>query len=211
MRIGELSERSGVPVPTIKYYVREGLLPAGERTKTNQARYSEAHLRRLGLVRALIEIGGLSVRAATRVLTLLDEPRAAPLWAMGKAQYALLAPDGPPEHPEEHPEVDALLERHGWSVGPNNPARAALAQTWARMRELGLVDVSARLDEFARAAAELAARDVEAVFGGGSMDEVAEQVVLWTVLGDRALLALRRLAQEDAARRAGHTWRFHDQ
>lgn len=29
MRIGELSRRTGVPVPTIKYYVREGLLPPG--------------------------------------------------------------------------------------------------------------------------------------------------------------------------------------
>src|SRR2546430_1153453 len=29
MRMGELSRRSGVSVPTIKYYLREGLLPAG--------------------------------------------------------------------------------------------------------------------------------------------------------------------------------------
>ena len=29
MRIAELSNRSGVPVPTIKYYLREGLLPFG--------------------------------------------------------------------------------------------------------------------------------------------------------------------------------------
>ena len=47
MRIAELSRRSGVSVPTIKYYLREGLLAAGERTGPNQARYDEAHLRRL--------------------------------------------------------------------------------------------------------------------------------------------------------------------
>jgi len=37
MRIGELSRRSGVPVPSIKYYVREGLLPAGERTRPTRS------------------------------------------------------------------------------------------------------------------------------------------------------------------------------
>ena len=29
--MSELSERTGVPVPTIKYYLREGLLPEGEK------------------------------------------------------------------------------------------------------------------------------------------------------------------------------------
>jgi DNA-binding transcriptional MerR regulator len=37
MRIGELSKVTGVPVPTIKYYLREGLLPAGELSSPNQA------------------------------------------------------------------------------------------------------------------------------------------------------------------------------
>lgn len=31
MRISELSRRSGVPMATIKYYRREGLLPEGAR------------------------------------------------------------------------------------------------------------------------------------------------------------------------------------
>ena len=53
MRIAELSRDSGVPVPTIKYYVREGLLPPGELTSPNQAQYDASHLRRLRLIRAL--------------------------------------------------------------------------------------------------------------------------------------------------------------
>ncbi|WP_346281659.1 MerR family DNA-binding transcriptional regulator, partial [Pseudonocardia sp.] len=32
MRMAELSARTGVPIPTIKFYLREGLLPPGERT-----------------------------------------------------------------------------------------------------------------------------------------------------------------------------------
>ena len=41
MRISELSAQTGVPVPTIKYYLREGLLPEGERSAPTQAAYGE--------------------------------------------------------------------------------------------------------------------------------------------------------------------------
>ena len=41
MRISELSARTGVPVATIKYYLREGLLPEGERTAPTQATYAD--------------------------------------------------------------------------------------------------------------------------------------------------------------------------
>ena len=46
MRIAELSQKTGVPVPTIKYYLREGLLPAGELTSPNQAHYDDRHVQR---------------------------------------------------------------------------------------------------------------------------------------------------------------------
>src|SRR6478752_6940457 len=65
MRMKELSEVSGVPVATIKFYQRERLLPAGERTHPNQSVYGDEHLRRIRLIRALIEVGGLSVAAAS--------------------------------------------------------------------------------------------------------------------------------------------------
>ncbi|MFC9487519.1 MerR family transcriptional regulator, partial [Streptomyces hydrogenans] len=74
MRIGELSRRTGVSVPTIKFYVREGLLPAGRLTSPNQAAYDETHVRRLRLIRALMDVGGLSVAAVREVITAVDDP-----------------------------------------------------------------------------------------------------------------------------------------
>src|SRR5918999_2401660 len=124
MRIGELSRSSGVPVPTIKYYIREGLLPAGEPTGRNQARYGERHQRRLALVRALVESGGLSVAATRRVLEHLDRPDISLREALGKTQYALTPPaEGPAEPATDAAEVDALLEKLGWRVGASKPAR----------------------------------------------------------------------------------------
>ncbi|MET8678599.1 MerR family transcriptional regulator [Streptomyces sp. NPDC004647] len=67
MRIGGLGRRTGVPVPTIKYYVREGLLPARQLTSRNQANYDESHERRLRLIRALLDVGGMSVASITDV------------------------------------------------------------------------------------------------------------------------------------------------
>jgi DNA-binding transcriptional MerR regulator len=73
MRMAELSAESGVPVATIKYYLREGLLPPGERTSPNQARYDRQHVRRLKLVRALLDVGGLSIAGVREVLAGIDE------------------------------------------------------------------------------------------------------------------------------------------
>lgn len=47
MRIGELSERSGVGIETIRFYEKEGLLTPARRTENNYRAYTEAHLREL--------------------------------------------------------------------------------------------------------------------------------------------------------------------
>ena len=73
MKMSQLCEASGVSVPSIKFYLREGLLPAGERTSATQAEYGPEHVERLRLIRALIDIGGLSVATAQRVLEAIDE------------------------------------------------------------------------------------------------------------------------------------------
>ena len=51
MRIGELSERTGVTSASIKFYVREGLLPPPERVGYNRSEYDDSHAARLRLIR----------------------------------------------------------------------------------------------------------------------------------------------------------------
>jgi DNA-binding transcriptional MerR regulator len=74
VRISELSSRTGVPVATIKFYLREKLLHEGLRTAVTQAQYDETHVARLRLIRALLGPGGLSVAAAQRVIQAIEEP-----------------------------------------------------------------------------------------------------------------------------------------
>ena len=49
MRISGLAERTGVPVATLKYYLREGLLHAGTATARTQAVYDTTHVERVRL------------------------------------------------------------------------------------------------------------------------------------------------------------------
>jgi len=51
MRIGELARASGTPIETIRFYEREGLLPAPARTEGNYRIYDAAHAERLSFIR----------------------------------------------------------------------------------------------------------------------------------------------------------------
>jgi DNA-binding transcriptional MerR regulator len=203
MRIAELSRRTGVPTPTIKYYVRAGLLPPGERTSYNQAQYDERHIHRLRLVRALIETGGLSVGTAREVLAKLDTPGISVLDSIGKVQFAMTtAPRQLDDEAREaaSKEVDALIERRGWHSVPTNPARQTLASVLAALRRLDqAAQLDHLLDAYADAAELIAKADVNTILEDAAVDRLAERVVIWTALGDVLLSAVRRVAQESAA------------
>jgi MerR family mercuric resistance operon transcriptional regulator len=55
--IGELSDRTGVKIETIRYYEKIGLLPAPPRTQARHRAYDERHARRLAFVRRSRELG----------------------------------------------------------------------------------------------------------------------------------------------------------
>ncbi|MBQ0936304.1 MULTISPECIES: Cd(II)/Pb(II)-responsive transcriptional regulator [Sphaerotilaceae] len=51
MRIGNLAEATGTPVETIRFYEREGLIPAAQRSENNYRVYTVAHAERLAFIR----------------------------------------------------------------------------------------------------------------------------------------------------------------
>jgi DNA-binding transcriptional MerR regulator len=55
LKISELSERSGVPVATIRHYLREGLLPEPVKTSRNMAYYPPEFVERIRLIKQLQE------------------------------------------------------------------------------------------------------------------------------------------------------------
>ncbi|MEV5709266.1 MerR family transcriptional regulator [Actinoallomurus sp. NPDC052274] len=203
MRIGELSRRSGVSVPTIKFYLREGLLPPGELTSPNQADYADGHLRRLRLIRALIDLAGLPVVRVKEVLESLDAGDEALHHRIGAVHRALAPPRQSTEDHDTRAEVQVreLIEKRGWAIEPDAPAIATLAETIAVLHALGQGDLAADLDSYADAVERLAEREVAAVASRPDPDRIAESVVVGTILGERLITALRLLAQENISAR----------
>ncbi|MFG2225732.1 MerR family transcriptional regulator [Streptomyces sp. NPDC048644] len=203
MRIGELSRETGVAVPTIKYYVREGLLPQGRLTSPNQASYDEVHVGRLRLIRGLMDVGGLSVSAVREVLAAVDSPE--PVHKkLGAAQHAITrVPGGEPEGvAEARDTVGALLRRRGWRVAPDHPSAEAMAVALAAIRGLGHGAFDEVLDSYADACERIAEADMAFAGHTTEVDRLTESVVVGTVLGDVVLTAMRRLAHVEASAHA---------
>lgn len=75
MLIGEMSRRSGVKVPTIRFYESVGIIPAPARTEGKQRDYDVSHLKRLKFLRHARELG-FELDAIRELLDLGEDPDA---------------------------------------------------------------------------------------------------------------------------------------
>ena len=57
LKIGEVAERSGVSLQTIRYYEREGLLPAPPRLESGYRMFPENTVRRVRFIKRAQELG----------------------------------------------------------------------------------------------------------------------------------------------------------
>lgn len=212
MRLAELSERSGVPTATIKYYLREQLLPPGHRITATQSDYGEEHLRRLRLVRALIQVGKMPVATAREVLAAAEDESLDHNTRLGAAVWAL--PHGPAPDPDDpataaaREVADAVIRRAGWRYGlrtrDDSPPYRMLLNAVAALARLGYPHSVEDLLPYARLAAELAVTDLDLVETYATPAEQVEAAVALTVLYEPVLLSLRRLAEaEESHRRFG--------
>jgi DNA-binding transcriptional MerR regulator len=68
LKISELAERSGVPVATIRHYLREGLLPEPVKTSRNMAYYPPEFVDRIRLIKQLQEERFMPLRVIRELL-----------------------------------------------------------------------------------------------------------------------------------------------
>lgn len=73
LRMSDLCRESGLDRQAIHFYIREGLLPPGEKSGRNMAFYKPSHLRRLHLIRRLQHERFLPLKAIKGVLDQTDE------------------------------------------------------------------------------------------------------------------------------------------
>ena len=224
MRISELSQRSGVPVATIKYYRREGLLPEGRAVNPTAVEYGEEHVQRLRLIRSLIQLGGLSVARTREVLDAVDRPLDE-FETLGVVHHALPVPsadkiekggrgDAGPDSAAAEAEsesgeeaaarVEALIAGMGWQISDASPHRPALAASLAALGRLGADYTTDDLLPYAQLATATADLDLAQFDGIEDRIALAERAVFLTVLFEPVVRLLRRLAQEDANHRRHH-------
>ena len=212
-KISELSTRSSVSIPSIKYYLREGLLPPGHTTAANQSSYDELHVHRLRLIRALIEIGGLPIASVRAVLDEVDSGTSSLHDAFGSVMHALdpaLADDLDPELDAVIVEVRKWLRARKWSIEPAAPAIHLLAEALLTLRRFGFVINPADLDSAADVSERIA--EVEVAFAVDRPDRIAavETMLIGTVVYGRVFFEVRRLALEAVSARVNKLSRLRD-
>jgi len=207
--MAELSRVTGVTVATLKYYLREGVLPAGTATAVNQADYHAGHVRRVRLIRALLDLGGLGIADVRNVVAALDDDETSIHDAFALAQDAMV-----PHRPRQSDlyaraldEADRFVARHGLHVRPTARVRTMLADALAALTAYqfeglpvtddGIVD-STVLDGMVPGLLQQAEFEV-AVTAGLPRDEQMGVSVVGTIAFEAAAAAVRRMALEHAS------------
>ena len=200
MWMAELAKQSGLSVATIKYYLREGLLPAGTATGATRASYDASHVRRLRLIRALTDVAGLRLDTVRQVLDGID---GAGSWhdAVGSAHTRLASSviDTSPPSAASTARVHNLLRRQGWELGDEHPQALVLARTLDSLDQLEHSVSDDLLDMYAAAMKPVAEHEVSSVHTD-DMESSVEAAVVGTLVQEPLLLAIRRIAQENASR-----------
>jgi hypothetical protein len=178
----------------------------GTAISATQAEYDASHVDRLRLIRALVDVGNLSITTVGRLLATLDEPEpdatdsetpsTDPALA-GTAVAAAHAALSPPVAANAAPPARALaaMAAIGWQVDPASAALRQLETALTALETVHLPPSEATLQAYAGAALAVAEADVNST-PSGAPDEVVRYVVVGTVMYEPVLIALRRLAQQ---------------
>lgn len=193
MRISELAEQSGMPIATLKFYIREGMLPRGEATSATRAEYGDEHLARLRLIAALADVRGLPLSRVKEILTLVDDPDPDPLIALGRAVGVL--PPYVDETIDEFPRAREAIDTLGLTYDPHFTAVPQLDDAIRALENAGLDIGPETLHRYADAMRAIAIDEV-APISSMSLQQAVSYSVLGTALYEPLMLALRRLAHQ---------------
>ena len=206
IKISELSRTTEIPLATIKFYLRERLLPPGERIGPNQAVYGAEHVSRLRLIRTMRDVGGLSIATIRDILRHADDAPDSSILA--HVTDAIADHPGPtiapsltegPDRVSADEEVDTVLARLGWDIRPESRVRARLVDALMALRATVEPDVPVEALEFyAHTALDLARQERREGISHleGGIDGIVQGVVAGTILWEMVFTTMRRLAHE---------------
>ncbi len=196
MLMSELARTTDVPVPTIKFYLRESLLMPGRAISSTRAHYDELHVRRIALIRALSALG-LSISQIRSVVGLIDSPGRSLFATLGAATAALSRP-AEPASGEDCARARAAMSALDLTVPDDLPAVAQLDRALADAEAAGVAMTEDRLRAYAPHVRAIAAYDIEQMPLEPATAAI-EYAVLGTIFYEPILAALRRIAHAGLA------------
>lgn len=199
MQLSELSERSGVTPASIKYYLREGLLPPGEAVHATRAEYSARHLERLELIQALRQIVGLNIGQIRGLVNKADDgaPRLDLLAAVQRVVLDLgnyTASIGG----KAAEATGAVVRLRGWPDFPSD-ARNALTAHLELMASLNVPVSGTVMETYSKAMDDVAGLDIAATTAPESTDRLILTAAVGMHMHSQLLLKLLALAQASHA------------
>ena len=199
MQLHELSQRSGVTPASIKYYLREGLLPPGEAVHATRAEYSASHLERLELIQALRRIVGLNIGQIRGLVKMADDgvPRLDLLAAVQRVvldlgNYTTVIGG------EAAEATAAVVRLRGWPDSPSD-ARNALTAHLELMAGLKIPVSATVLEAYSKAMDDVAGLDIAATTAPESTDRLILTAAVGMHMHSQLLLKLLALAQASHA------------
>lgn len=205
MQLKELSERTGISPASIKFYLREGLLPAGHSVHATRAEYSPQHVTRLELIQALRRVVGLNITQIRNLLKLADDgvPR---LELLAAVQRTVLQLDevGTDDGDMRTKGGDAVVRLRDWP-DVQTDARKALNAHLERMENLGVPVAGEVLDAYSQAVDNIAHFDITATSASDDVNQLIMAAAVGMHLHGQLVLKLLALAQAShAIRRYQH-------
>ncbi|HEX4471491.1 MAG TPA: MerR family transcriptional regulator [Nocardioides sp.] len=199
MLVSELADRADVPLATVKYYLREGLLPAGETTGPRRAEYDETHVRRLRVLRLLREVGGVPVTSLRQVVDALEDEELPIHEVMGLvADVISEEPESEFHDPAALDVVDEVLARVGWDdLRPESVDRRRLATLVSLLNAPGPLAATVEILSFyAKAADHVARTEVDLLDHTVERSQLLEQLVTGSVVYGQVFQVLRQLGEQ---------------
>jgi DNA-binding transcriptional MerR regulator len=211
VKMSVFAERAGVPIPTIKHYLREGLLPEPVRTSRNMAYYDATLIPKVRAIKRLQTEMYLPLRVIRQVLDRLEDEEIPPGVALEATVARVLAEQSAQDSLSRRQALDAGLSEEELDalgrmgvVQPEGERAtyrdddAALLRVLAQARRAGITEElmpTAALEPYLEALAGFV-RDEVAFFRAGTeahtgpaLHKLAETA---TTLSERLMVLMRR-------------------
>ncbi|MFC4138675.1 MULTISPECIES: MerR family transcriptional regulator [unclassified Microbacterium] len=198
MKLSEFARTTGATTATLKFWMREGVLPAGELRNQTTAVYGQRHLDRVALIQTLRAEFDMPIAGIRDLTALIDRTDVVPLDVMEACQVIATGLAVGEAHDEYAELIGELHDRVGW-IRFDSLAAGVLANALAASARVGYPYRLEVLEQYARMLDPIAEADLGAIHPEGTLDVMARNLLVAAAAQNRVLVAMNQLAHTAAA------------